>query len=827
MNVTIDRQFDFSGGVQAASSWMLRRPNEVEDSKNAVFNVNIGGIDRRKGYVQEGDTIETGNSGLGLHESKFDSGAETLVAINNTADDATTVRYYDNGTGNYTSFITDLPVNSKVNIIDHLSEAYLAGMTTDTEERLAIKNIQSDHTVSESRNLYTAPKARFIAEYGGSLYAMNVQIGADIYPDRAYKSSAPTGAVTYVKGAQDDVLTDAVFVDNVPPMTSNTAPSGVAAASSEANANTQAWTAFDNNSTGTTNRWVSNSTTTGWIRYDFGASNSKIITHYSVVGINTNDGANVNRAPKTWTLQGSNDASSWTTIDTQTAVAAWTAGEKRTYATSNTTAYRYYRLNITLNQGDATYVSVGEIEFLTSTTGAQSIELAVDSVRYVKQGMVFDIYAAGTDTFLQSVTVDSVDRPNNKFVFTPYTLSFATSDVNTSTEVITLSSAAAFPTGAAIKFDSSGAVPAGLTANTKYYSIYVSSTTIKVATSLENALLGVAINLTSTGSGTHRIRSNYDFDDNDELWLHGRHGELSILWNTDYPTEATADFLRIPPGLQSDNDIVGWGKSNNRLFFFTKTSMFKWDKANLITVSENVGCANHESIATKDDWMFWLDSEARVHARNDSTGQEEIISKQIKQKYLDGLTSTNLSQASAGIIDNVYKLSLGQTTIDENLVYLRVCYDFDMNTWAPETHTRPQLFMMNSDMSGKMRMYFLDNTGKMFLDEEGYLDDTATIPWEVEIGNNHSGTESKKHYTGCYVFGDNLPGTQYKFNLDDKDPITEGELTERVSKIPFAISGQAAEGRYINSRFTHNSNSIGPTLYGLATYSATVEDNFG
>jgi hypothetical protein len=59
--------------------------------------------------------------------------------------------------------------------------------------------------------------------------------------------------------------------------------------------------------------------------------------------------------PKDFTFQGSNNGTSWTTLDTRTGQ-TFTAGESKTYTTSNTTAYTYYRLDITAsNTTDATF----------------------------------------------------------------------------------------------------------------------------------------------------------------------------------------------------------------------------------------------------------------------------------------------------------------------------------------------------------------------------------------------------------------------------------------------------------------------------------------
>ncbi len=77
---------------------------------------------------------------------------------------------------------------------------------------------------------------------------------------------------------------------------------------------------------------------------------------------------------------------------------------------------------------------------------------------------------------------------------------FATGDVNTTTDVITVDEN--ISTGTLLIFLNSDP-PGGLTTGTTYYAINVSSTTIKVASSAVNAAAETAITLTDVGSGTH------------------------------------------------------------------------------------------------------------------------------------------------------------------------------------------------------------------------------------------------------------------------------------------------------------------------------------
>lgn len=84
------------------------------------------------------------------------------------------------------------------------------------------------------------------------------------------------------------------------------------------------------------------------------------------------------------------------------------------------------------------------------------------------------------------------------------TQNFATTDVDTGTDEITLT-AHGLENYQRIQFTSTGSVPGGLSASTTYYLIVVDANTIQVATSYTNAFNGTQINITSVGSGTHTL----------------------------------------------------------------------------------------------------------------------------------------------------------------------------------------------------------------------------------------------------------------------------------------------------------------------------------
>lgn len=99
-----------------------------------------------------------------------------------------------------------------------------------------------------------------------------------------------------------------------------------------------------------------------WIQYDFGADNYKLGVSYNIT-----TGTLASQSPKNWTLQGSNDASAWTTLDTVTNEPAWTPPyEERSYTCDTIDEfYRYYRFNITAVQS-SDYVNIAEFDLLTA-----------------------------------------------------------------------------------------------------------------------------------------------------------------------------------------------------------------------------------------------------------------------------------------------------------------------------------------------------------------------------------------------------------------------------------------------------------------------------
>jgi len=134
----------------------------------------------------------------------------------------------------------------------------------------------------------------------------------------------------------------------LPIMTSNTAPSGVASASSELTGY-EAYKAFNRNTGSDTARWVTAvGATSAWLMYDFGAGNEKTIQKYTIVS-----GFYPSASPKDWTFEASNTgafAGEQVILDRQANFSSWNT-TKKVFSFANKNKYRYYRINITANCG--------------------------------------------------------------------------------------------------------------------------------------------------------------------------------------------------------------------------------------------------------------------------------------------------------------------------------------------------------------------------------------------------------------------------------------------------------------------------------------------
>ncbi|CAB4176140.1 hypothetical protein UFOVP1522_11 [uncultured Caudovirales phage] len=641
-------QLDLSGGIQIGTSHLLRKHNEVIASKNASYNNIIGSAKRRDGYEKVAKTIQHGNDSLGANVFRYGSNNKIMVGINNAAGTFATLNYMD--TADYwTPIITNAALNTRFQMLNDNNQLYVCG-ATDNDVFMPLTNISSALVVSTSTNVYTAPACKYIAEYNGSLYAINCYLGGKYYPERFYISSPPLGAITFIQTDQAGLL----------------------------------------------------------------------------------------------------------------------------------------------------------------------LQLRVDSTQYLKVGMSVDIYGAGTEAKkISALSIISINKNSNRITFAP--------------------------------------------------------TTINVS-------------------------------DNDEIWLTGTKGTVSRFWNTDYKTPETADWEQVPPSKEDKPAFTGWGKNNNRLFLYTANTFMKWDGANLITVSDSIGCVSHESIRNVGSWTLWAHSTG-IWGYNDNTGQLKLLSRAI-DPYIRAINQGNYPKLSAGVVGKVYKLSIGviadldsvttststsststsstssstsststsststsststssttlattststsstssstsstsisstsssiststssTTTFTEisTKKVIRLCYDFDLNAWWTEEHKREIRYQFNHTMNNYTKPYFTDDTGRLFRDETTNTDNGEPIPMEIEIGRNNMGTDQRKGFMSALVDSEDARGAVIMYSIDGGSFNVLGQINNNIEKLVFPQKDNMIEGRDINYKIIHNDTGDPTIINGITTYYVLIEN---
>ena len=170
------------------------------------------------------------------------------------------------------------------------------------------------------------------------------------------------------------------------PMTSNVLPSPfVASASTEYTASYKAWNAFKN-AVGSTYWASASSGLPATLEIDVGSVNAGVPISYFVSNNFNNNATN----PATWTFQGSNDNSSWTTLDTRSGQGSATGTGTSYTLTGSTVSYRYFRLNITACSS-GTEAAICEMTVTVGTTYPtgtmyyvyMNSSIAIDLTRYV------------------------------------------------------------------------------------------------------------------------------------------------------------------------------------------------------------------------------------------------------------------------------------------------------------------------------------------------------------------------------------------------------------------------------------------------------------
>ena len=149
-------------------------------------------------------------------------------------------------------------------------------------------------------------------------------------------------------------LTPAETGHITPNMTANAAPNGTASSS---NSSASAYQVFNRNKAESI---VLDGGSSGWVQYQFGSGGQKIADAYWLTAAK-NAPSNADYFTQ-WELQGSNDGTTWVTLDSRDGETGWAGSETRYFEFENSTAFEYYRLKFSGGGGaDGNVTTLAEL----------------------------------------------------------------------------------------------------------------------------------------------------------------------------------------------------------------------------------------------------------------------------------------------------------------------------------------------------------------------------------------------------------------------------------------------------------------------------------
>lgn len=120
-------------------------------------------------------------------------------------------------------------------------------------------------------------------------------------------------------------------------------------------------------------------------------------------------------------------------------------------------------------------------------------------------------------------------------------------------------------------------------------------------------------------------------------------------------------------------------------------------------------------------------------------------------------------------------------------------------------------------MNGYTKPYFTDETGRLFRDETGNLDNFDVIPFEVEFGPNNFGEDNRKSYVTVLASSEAARGMILQYSLDRGQYQTLGQMTDATSKFPFDTRMDFPEGEDISYKVVHSDSGDAPIFNGVST----------
>ena len=487
-----------------------------------------------------------------------------------------------------------------------------------------------------------------------------------------------------------------------------------------------------------------------------------------------------------------------------------------------------YAINCYLNgkyYPDRFYVSsppLGAIDFIQTDQKGLLKQLRVNSVRYIKVGMQLDIYGAGTEAKkVSALTVISVDKKQNRFSFVDTQIDVADNDeiwLTGTKGTLSRFWNTDYRTPETADWErvppSKEARPAftGWGKNNNRLFLFTKNSMLKWD---GQNLITVSDTI---GCVSHETIQNIGPW---TLWLHttgvwgynDNQGEPKLL------SRAVEPYIRAINQSKLDKTSAG---VVGRVYKLSLGEILPLESVTTSTSTSSTSTSSTSSSTSSTSTSSTSTSSTSLSTS--STSKSTSSSTSSTSISSTSMSSTSRSTSSTSASTSMSTSSTTTTTAQSTKEVIRLCYDFDLNSWWPEEHKREIRFQFNHNMHGYTKAYFTDETGRLFRDETTNQDNADPIPMDIELGRDNFGTDQKKNYLSVLVDSENARGAIIQYSVNGGRFETLGQVTSDVEKLVFPQGGQLIEGRDINYKIVHNDTGDPPTINGLTTYFSVSEE---
>ena len=456
------------------------------------------------------------------------------------------------------------------------------------------------------------------------------------------------------------------FIDNT---TVSTGESGWEASESSfqaANSNEgefKAYKALDGiiNRTVSISNYHSNNSEQPWIKIK--SPNPFTFNQYKLTSRGGDGAMSYTWHPAVWTIDGSNDDSTWTTIDTQNSYHNWGGeGITHTFNVSNTTPYTYYRLNCTDSSQDdgnhngQNYLCISEWELLKDAT--------LESVTIKKDGAAFATTTSNTVYIRDTGTYTAEVKSLGSYVTELSKVVTGSIDTSVLNEVSNVSGSSSFASGintTGFSFSSDGnRVVIGEPESHKIHIYnYINNTWTLDKTVTKDNNFGSSVVISKNGNKIIACKKQVAY-----LFING------VETTSIQPADCTTTFGQ--SGLSISNDgnyvVVGdysHGSDTGKVYVYdiSNNSFSVSTSMNGTSVGDTAG---KTTLLNKDGTrLFYTDgSVIKIYQRTNSTWQST--------------TSISVS-GSISIDEDGDRIAVGESDSQSGTIYLRQKYQ---NSWS-------------------------------------------------------------------------------------------------------------------------------------------------